>query len=214
MALDPAFVQDSFGYAMVGPSIADLGLLICGPLGAITPQGRLRSLGQRRSREDATLAKIWKIVQPYAQHGLRLVTDVHMADAITAYFELRGVPVTVMAVSGPLQAQMFTSTRARLVDGSLRLWEVRAAGRGAAACPDRQEHESIVLPRFGNSHCDIADALTKACWDLRWVSEAPEHGAITGRSHWATDVRESLEDHRFGGSVAPTLTGGLMSQPL
>jgi len=157
--LDPAFHGDKFGVAVVGESASEAGVLLVGAVEGIAPGGRLRSLGARRGREDATLAKVWELLEPYATgHRLRVVTDQHQSDAVSSFIGREGVGVKVTNLTGPLQTAAFTATRARLVDGSLRLWRhaqlIEELRRVRA-----RDTESIELPRFGGSHCYIASAL-------------------------------------------------------
>ena len=205
--LDPAFHADKFGVALVGESTGNPGTLVTGVLEGIAPGERLRSLDQRRGREDATLAAVWELLEPYQERGLRIVTDQHQADAVSSYFGRRGVAVDVVNLTGPLQTQAFTSTRARLVDGSLRLWKhpplIEELRRVRA-----KDTESIVLPRFAGSHCDIASALALAVYELRWVSDAPQHEAVTGRSRWAAELAYGLD------SPAAYLGGDLRDMPM
>lgn len=182
-ALDPAFHADRFGVALVGESVNEPGVLVTGALDGIEPGARLHSLDARRGREDATLARVWELLEPYAEGdgGLRIVTDQHQADAVSSYFGRLGVAVRVVNLTGPIQTAAFTSTRTRLMDGSLRLWRheplVEELRRVRA-----KSTEAIHLPRFGGSHCDIASALALAVWELRGVTGAPLGKPVGGPS--------------------------------
>jgi hypothetical protein len=124
LALDPAFHSDRFGVFAVGPSVHEDGVLVVGDVDALEPTGgRLRSWDARRGREDRMLSLVWEIVEKYVDVGVEIHSDIHQGDAIISFFERRGVPVTIHSVSGPEQTAMFTSLRARLMDGSLRLWK-------------------------------------------------------------------------------------------
>lgn len=195
--LDPAFHSDRHGVALVGESVHNPGLLIVGAVDAIEPGGKLRSLDLRRGREDRTLARVWEIIEPYAP---RIVTDQHQADAVSSYFGRFGVSTRVVNLTGPVQTAAFTSTRTRLIDGSLRLWRhpllIEELRRVRA-----RDSETIYLPRFGGGHCDAISALALACWELRGatgavpgtprvgygsmlVDEAPGGGQQLGRPGW------------------------------
>jgi hypothetical protein len=192
--LDPAFHADRFGVALVGESVHMPGVLVTGTIAGIEPGARRQSLEQRRGREDATLGKVWAMIEPYRP---RVVTDQHQADAIRAYFGRQGCPVSVQNLTGPLQTAAFTSTRARLVDGSLRLWRhvqlVEELRRVRA-----KDTEAIELPRFAGSHCDIASALALAVYELRWLTGAP-HGEASGGPPGLTAGIERV----LHGGVAP-----------
>jgi hypothetical protein len=155
-ALDPAFHRDRFGVVLLGQSVANEDEIVVGPVAAIDPKGAARSFEARRAREDSTLAAVWDLIAPY--HPERIVTDQHNSAAITSYFERRGVPVQVVNLTAPTQTAAFVSTRARLVDGSLRCWRHPGLIEDLRRVRAR-DTESIYLPRYGDSHCDAAAAL-------------------------------------------------------
>ena len=177
--LDPAFSSDHFGVALVGVSRHEPGVLVVGAVDGIVPGKRLHSFAQRRAREDATLAKVWELIAPYAP---RVVTDQHQADAIRSFFGREGVPVQVVNLTGPVQTQAFVSTRTRLLDGSLRLWRHPQLIEELRRVRVREGSEAIQLTRFGGSHLDIASALALATWAHRNVTDAPPGRAIGGGS--------------------------------
>lgn len=119
VGLDPAFHADRFGVALVGESAHERGVLLVGAVDALDPGGRLLSLERRRAREDRTLERVWKLIEP---HSPRIVSDQHQADAITSFFGRQGASVKIVNLTRPVQTAAFTSTRARLIDGSLRPW--------------------------------------------------------------------------------------------
>ena len=158
--LDPATVNDRFGFALVGESRLRPGLLELGPCGALAPIGRSnRSLESRRLHEDETLAPIAEILEEY--WPWKVYTDVHLGREISAYLGRRGMNVEIVAGAGPTTTRAFMSLRARLTDGSLRLWR----------CPQLLEdlrrvsigdREQVRLPRYAGGHCDAASALSLA----------------------------------------------------
>jgi len=170
LGLDPAFSSDSFGVALVGVSRHERGVLVLGEVAGIQPKGRLLSLERRRAREDRVLEEVMGVA--WAYQPTRVVSDQHMADAIRSRFGREGWSVTIKNLSGPSQSQAFTSTRARLLDGSLRIWShellLEELRRVRA-----HDSERVVLPRRGSSHCDIASALCLATFEHRTVSDAP-----------------------------------------
>jgi hypothetical protein len=172
--LDPAFHHDRFGVALVGQSVAERGVLLVGQVEGITPGARLLSLDRRRAREDRTLERVAEVIALYQP---RIVTDQHQADAISSFFGRRGVSVRVVNLNGPVQTAAFTSTRTRIGDGSLRLWNdaqlIEELRRVRA-----RDTETIMLPRFGGSHCDVASALALATWELRSVSDIVYGGRV------------------------------------
>ncbi len=189
--LDPAFHADRFGVALVGESMNEPGVLVTGAVDGIEPGARRRSLDARRGREDATLTRVWELIEPYAEGGgLRIVTDQHQADAVSSYFGRLGCPVKVVNLTAPIQTQAFTSTRARLMDGSLRLWRHEPLV-GELRRVRAKDTESITLPRFSGSHCDIVSALALAVYEQRHVSGAPRGKPVGGPSLSAVMRRET-----------------------
>jgi hypothetical protein len=202
--LDPAFHGDRHGVVLVGESVEEPGVLLVGAVDAIEPAGRLLSFDQRRAREDRTLQKVWEIVEPYRP---RVVTDQHQADAVSSFFGREGLAVDVVHLTGPLQTAAFTSTRTRMMDGSLRLWRHQLLLEELRRVRAR-DSESIVLPRFGGGHCDAASALALAAYELRHVNGSVEHEAVVGRS--PRPYGEDADLWRDGAR----LTSGLLDLPL
>jgi hypothetical protein len=169
---DPAFHGDRFGVCLVGENVDAPGVLVVGAVDAIDPGGRLKSLDLRRGREDRTLEKVWKIIEPY--HA-RIVTDQHQADAIRSFFGRLGASVHVVNLTGPMQTAAFVSTRSRLEDGSLKCWRhpqlIEDLRRVRA-----KSSESILLPRYAGGHCDTVSALALATYSLRHA-RGHVHGA-------------------------------------
>jgi hypothetical protein len=175
-ALDPAFHADQFAVVLVGESAHTPGLLVVGRVEGIEPGSKRRSFDLRRAREDRTLSEVARLIEPYAP--TKIVSDQHQADSIRSYFGRLGFNVVVRNQTGPSQTAAFTSTRTRLLDGSLLAWShpqlveelrrVRARG------------ESVYLPRFGGSHCDLAAALCLGVFELKHLDGAPEGRASGG----------------------------------
>ena len=183
-ALDPAFHGDRFGVALVGESVEERGVLLTGMVDAIDPGARLLSLERRRAREDRTLARVWELIEPYRP---RIVTDQHQADAVVSYFGRLGVGVRVVHLTAPLQTAAFTSTRTRLLDGSLRLWR-HALLLEELRRVQARDTESIYLPRFGGGHADAASALALGVFEQRGVSDAPPGEARFGAGNLLGDA--------------------------
>jgi hypothetical protein len=140
------------------------------------------------------------LLEPYAAYGLRAVADQHQADAVSSFLGRQGVPVRVQNLTGPIQTAAFTSTRARMDDGSLRLWKHPVLVEDLRRVRAR-DSESMLLPRYAGGHCDAASALALACYELRGatgavpgtprvgygrmlVDEAPGGGQQLGRPGW------------------------------
>jgi hypothetical protein len=193
--LDPAFHADKFGVALVGESVEIPGLLVLGRCEGVAAGAKRRSLALRRGREDATLERIAKLLEPYGP--ARVVSDQHQADAIRSYFGRLGYAVTIMSTTAASQTAAFTSTRSRIVDGSLLLWEHPALIEELRRV--RARGESIQLPKFGGSHCDIAAALALAVFQLRHVSDTPPGEARGGGRPITAGIAAEL----YGGLYEP-----------
>jgi hypothetical protein len=167
--LDPAFHADRFGFCLVGRAHFEEEMLLMGRVGAIEPQGVAKSFDQRRAREDATLAEVWAQIEPYAAHGLRIVTDQHQASAVESFFGRKGVPVEVVNLTGPVQTAAFTMLRARLIDGSLRAWNHPGLVEDLRRVRVARRSEAVELPRYSGGHIDCGSAAALA---VRGFSEA------------------------------------------
>jgi hypothetical protein len=182
-SLDLAFHQDSTGVALVGPSREERSELVVGHLEAIVPGSRLRALTARRGREDKVLAHIARIIEPYAAvRSVSVVSDVHQADAVRSYFGRLGYAVRI-ETGAKDKVRAFESTRARLTDGSLRLW--RHPGLVEEMRRVQARNESIVLPRIGDNHCDLIAALCQGVFQYRQHTGIPEGHPAAGPSHWS-----------------------------
>jgi hypothetical protein len=174
--LDPAFHADKFGVALVGESVHIPGLLVVGTVAGIEPGAKRRSLDLRRAREDKTLSEVARLIEPY--HPTRIVTDQHQSDSIRSFFGRLGYAVKVVNQTGPSQTAAFTSTRTRLLDGSLVLWKHPGLLEELRRVRARGDH--VYLPRFAGSHCDLSASLSAAVFDQRSVDGAPEGRASGG----------------------------------
>jgi hypothetical protein len=148
-------------------------VLLVGRVEGIDPGKREFSFARRRAREDRTLEQVWEIQEPYWHVGLRCVTDQHQADAVRSHFGRLGVNVRVVNLTQPIQTAAFTSTRARLMDGSLRLWKHPLLTEELRRVRAPSTMERIELPRFGGGHCDAASALALATYEHRFATDAP-----------------------------------------
>ncbi len=121
-----------------------------------------------------------------------------------SYFGRQGCRVNLVPPTGTLQMQQFVALKARLEDGSLRVWaqpqliqdlrRVRTTDGG-----------KIHLPKFRGSHCDTVVALASAAWELKEGREATLHvpeGRVDIRP---TAARSALAppSETPGGNVTP-----------
>ena len=165
---DAAFHSDRFGVVLVGEAAGDAGTFLTGAVDAIDPGERRRSLEARRAREDETLARVWEVIEPYAaERPVRVWGDQHQSDGLRSFFRHPGLNVEIVNVTAPIQTAGFVSLRARLLDGSLRLWKHPLLIEELRRVRTAKTAESIMLPRFGGGHCDAASALALAAYALR-----------------------------------------------
>jgi hypothetical protein len=183
--LDPAFSSDPFGLALVGRETIDpcrVGLdvprLVLGLARSWKPSRRkVRSFEERRGVEDAVLAEVAEVCRRY---GARVVTDQYAAPAIVDALRRRGLHVESVSMTATTKTEAFGELRARLYGGSLELYDhadllaelrrLRTRYRAGSA--------SVVNPRVGGSHGDLAQGLALAVHAQRGPS--PESRANTG----------------------------------
>ncbi|MGC2375373.1 MAG: terminase family protein [Solirubrobacteraceae bacterium] len=200
--LDPAFHSDRFGVALVGEARWESDTLLLGRVDAIEPQGVAKSFEQRRAREDATLAEVWAVIEPYAAQGLKIVTDQHQASAVESFFGRKGITVEVVNLTGPVQTQAFTALRARLVDGSLRAWRHPGLYEDLRRVRVARRSEAVELPRYAGGHIDCGSALALAvrdCEGMGGIKAFAIKSFVPGQGSPGEDEAEGDVD-RGGGS--------------
>jgi hypothetical protein len=180
--LDPAFSRDPFGVAMVGRT-AD-GSLVVGPVLALDAQGDFSGPVDEAARV-------------IGEYNATAVTDQFcQAPVVERLRYEHGLQVRVKTMSAQSKTEIFQLLRLRLYDGSLLLPDHpgltgelrRLRTRYAAGAA------SVVNPRVGGSHGDMAQALALAVgelgtavaasppifghresrWPLQRVNEAPQ----------------------------------------
>ena len=152
-----------------------------GAVVGIVPGESQRTLEGRRAREDRTLAAVLDAIRPYEPR--RIVSDQYMADVVRSFFGREGIPVTIAQTTAASQTAAFVSLRARLADGSLRLWNEPKLIEELRRIRARDSSDSVYLPRVGgDGRCDRAVALAAAVYHLRSVSGAPEGKPVAGAS--------------------------------
>lgn len=152
--LDPAFSKDPFAVALVGR--AEDGRLLCGPVKAFQAAGEFAGPVD----DVAALAKEY-------QAGC-VIDQFCSAPTADRLRNAHGLQVKVHTMSATTKTAIFQELKARLYDGSLllpdnpglvaelrRLRTKYAAGQAA-----------VLTPRVGNSHCDMAQALALAVYEM------------------------------------------------
>ena len=185
--LDPAFSSDPFGLALVGRDRHDRERLVLGLAQAWKPSRRKPgSFEERRAVEDAVLSEVAAVCQRYQA---RVVTDQYAAPAIVEYLRRRGLSVRTVPMTAKSKTEAFGELRARLNSRALELYEhpdllaelrrLRTRFTAGAA--------SVVNPRVGGSHGDLAQALALAVWEQR-------HSGHSSSATFGLADRSALEE--------------------
>lgn len=191
--LDPAFSSDPFGLAIVtqlppdpkNPGGTQLALALAR---AWRPaRAKPASFEERRAVEDTVLAEVADVCK---QYRARVVTDQYAAPAIVDALRRRGLSVKTVPMTAMSKTAAFTELRARLYTGSLELYD--EPGLLAELRRLRSKYTagqaSVVNPRVGGSHGDIAQALALAVFEhdrhgtTSWTPSDGAGGLPRGRS--------------------------------
>jgi hypothetical protein len=165
--LDPAFSSDPFGLAIVGRDAGDQAQpdrLVLGLARRWRPSRvKPASLEEGRRLEDAVLAEV---ADECLRYGAQVVTDQYRAAGVVDYLRRRGLSVRAVPMTASSKTDIFAALRAELQRAALELYEEPvllgelrrlrtryAAGRAA-----------VEVPRSGDSHGDVAQALALAVW--------------------------------------------------
>jgi phage FluMu gp28-like protein len=163
--IDPAFSSDPFGLAIVGRDPADRRRLLLGCARAWTPARRKpASLEESRQIEDSLLGEVARTCQRF---NARVVTDQYKSAGVTDRLRRFGLSVRTEPMTAPSKDAAFGFLKGRLYDGSLELYEQpdllaelrRLRVRYTAG------RSSIVNPRVGRSHGDLAQGLALAVFE-------------------------------------------------
>jgi phage terminase large subunit-like protein len=184
--LDPAFSSDPFGLAMVGRALDGSGRLVLALAQSWKPSRRKPdSFEERRQLEDVVLAEVAEVCHRY---GARVVTDQYAAAAIVDRLRRVGLAVEAIALGAGTKTQAFAELRARLYTGQLELYEHPSLIAELRRL--RQRHTagaaSVVNPRVGGSHGDMAQALALA------VYEHDRYGITRGNGWKAGEPRQPM----------------------
>ena len=177
--LDPAFTSDPFGLALVGRDLDNPHKLVLGVTRAWVPRGRADSFEERRSVEDEVLAEVAGVCRSY---GASVVTDQHVAPAVVDRLRRAGLNVRTVPMTAQSKTAAFSELRARLYTRSLELYDeptllaelrrLRTRYTAGAA--------SVVNPRVGGSHGDMAQALALAVLEHATMGVGSADGAFVG----------------------------------
>jgi hypothetical protein len=163
--LDPAFSSDPFGLALVGRDPRDQNRFVLGLARAWKPSRRRSgSFEERRAVEDAVLAQVAEVCRRY---GASVVTDQFAAPAVVDRLRRAGLNVRTEPMTATSKTAAFGELRARLYARGLQLYEEPTLIAELRRLRTRHTagHASVVNPRVGGSHGDLAQALALAVWE-------------------------------------------------
>jgi hypothetical protein len=187
---------------------AEVDRLVLGLARAWAP-ARTVSFDERRGHEDEVLREVADTCLRYRVS--EVVTDQYAASAIVDYFERRGLQVRTVAMSAASKTEVYAELRARLHTGALELYEHEGLLQELRRLRTRYTagSASVVNPRVGGSHGDLAQALAMAVH-----AQAGSGGNLQGGFVPADprDVeRGTLAEMYFGDERAglPRLTPGM-----
>lgn len=199
--LDPAFSSDPFGLVLLGRVPGDERRLVVGLVRAWRPVSRkAASLEQSREIEDTVLAEVAEIIQ---LDGATAVSDQFKSAGVIERLQRLGVNARAEAMTVPMKDTAFGFLRGRLNEGSLEMYEHPQLLRELRSVRTRYAagHSSIVLPRIGGTHGDLAQSLAIAV--LEHDRYAPRRTRATfGRPHGSVGRPGSLSGHGDADRVA------------
>ena len=174
--LDPAFCSDPFGLVLVGRDPRDPRRLLVGRVRSWEPPRRRTavSLEEAREVEDAVLAEVAQVLRHF---DARAITDQYRSAGVTERLRRYGCQRARRADDRADEGRRLgvparAAERGRHRAARAPATSCASCGRSAPATPPGAR--SVVLPRIGGSHCDLAQALAIAVYehDLRLPGEA------------------------------------------
>jgi hypothetical protein len=163
--LDPAFSSDPFGLVLVGRDRRDPQRLLVGAVRSWQPPRRKAvTLEEGRQLEDAVLAEVAGVLRAF---DARAITDQYRSAGVTERLRRYGISVRSEAMTAPTKDASFGFLRGRINEGSIELPVHPELERELRAIRTRYAagRSSVVLPRIGGSHCDLAQALAIAVFE-------------------------------------------------
>jgi phage terminase large subunit-like protein len=165
VGLDPAFSGDPFGVCVVGRVPGEQKLRL-GVARSWKTSRNKKTAGfeERRAFEDEILREVAELCKQYNPRSV--VTDQYAAPQVKERLTRAGLYVETIAMTAQSKTQAFGELRARLLAGELELYEhppllaelrrLRTKFTAGSA--------TVVNPRVGGSHGDLAQALALAVW--------------------------------------------------
>jgi hypothetical protein len=155
--LDPAFSSDPFGLAIVGRDPRRPGKLIVGSVRAWKAE-RPESFEERRLVEDRILMEVAAECRRYKAPA---VTDQYAARAVVDRLQRAGVEVEAIPMSAATKTGAYGELRSLIYQGELELPDHPELIQELRRLRSRYTagSASVVNPRVGGSHGDMAQAL-------------------------------------------------------
>lgn len=172
---DAGFERDPSALAIVGRDRADAGRLVVGYTQRWIPPRRTSS--KTRSETTAHMATVFdQVAGACRSYGVsRLVPDSHLGATVRDELRRRGVNVNEgRIVAGPERLLAWRNLRARVNLGRIVLPDDRQLVTELLRIRTTADGGSIVKPRVGDSHGDLADATVAA------VASLDRSGASSG----------------------------------
>lgn len=205
---DPAFAQDMFGLCITGRDPKDRERLLVGCVRAwLPPKRKAASLDEGRQIEDAVLAEVAQVIRAW---GASAVTDQFKSAGVVERLRRYGISVRTEQMTAPTKNAAFGFLRGRLNEGSIEFYahpdllrELRSARTRYSA-----GRSSVVLPRVGGSHGDLAQALAISVYDHDRHGLGSQRIRTSGRQQ-AARLRERASSEKLpAGSRGRGWVGG------
>jgi Terminase large subunit, T4likevirus-type, N-terminal len=187
---DASFASDPAGLCIVGVDPSErtkLGLALCRAWAP--PKRKATSFDERRQREDDVLREVAEVCLAY--HVRAVTIDQFASVAVADSLRRRGLTVKTVPLSARSKSEIFGELRARLLAGSLELFDDPDLLRELQLLRVRYSagSSSVVTPRTGAGHCDRAVALALSVWAHRHGSSSGEDSVGFGHVRGSVGAR-------------------------
>jgi phage terminase large subunit-like protein len=177
--LDPAFSGDPFGLAIVGRQSGERQLRL-GVARSWKTSRNKKTAGfeERRAFEDGILHEVSELCKQYAVRTI--CTDQYAAPQVRERLTRAGLYVETIAMTATSKTAAFGELRARMLAGELELYDHPAllAELRRLRTKFTAGSATVVNPRVGGSHGDLAQALALAVWRFSTIG-------VGGPTVWA-----------------------------
>jgi hypothetical protein len=163
--LDPSFSRDAFGVCLVGVNGSKL---VIGRVEALIPP-RPETFAEKHLAEEALLGRVADILAEY--RCKQAVTDQHLGKAVAEHLGRRGINVRVEPMHPASKTSIYRELRTRLYAGELELPPNQDLLVELRRLRTKMTDSglSVLNPRVGASHGDMAQALALAVAEHRFI---------------------------------------------